>query len=218
MCGRFAIFSSKQGVINLFKILNKNAEVEKDFNVFPSQKASVIFKKDRKSDNLYMLRMKWGLVPHWVKNIDNKYISSNARIETVAEKPSFKDSFLRRRCIIPANGYYEWNKNKIPFYFQAETELVGLAAIYDIWQKDGEKLITFSILTHEANDSIKQIHHRQPLIVAPKNTNIWLDYQTQPKQIMQKLLQSEPTLAFHEVAKEVSNPQNNYESLIEKVS
>ena len=132
MCGRFAIFSSKQGVMKLFNILNNNFSIPKNYNVFPSQSVPVIFKKDRELHSKFIIDMKFGINSKWSKNKN----LINVRSESLQSKPMFKEPFERRRCLIPANGYFEWKKNKQPHYFCSQKgQLFAFAGVYNIEAK-----------------------------------------------------------------------------------
>jgi putative SOS response-associated peptidase YedK len=165
--------------------------------------------------------MKWGLVPAWAKDpkIGNRMI--NARSETAAEKPSFRTAFKRRRCLIPADGYYEWRKQgkkKMPAYIQhAERELFAFAGLWESWKKPDESwLHTCAILTTEANKKLRPIHHRMAVIIEPEDYELWLA----PRELLppewQPLMAGPGAaqLKFHEVSTDVNSPANDNPTLV----
>ena len=144
--------------------------------------------------------LKWGLIPSWVKSSDDadviRFKTFNARSESISEKPSFSSSFRSKRCIIPINGFFEWQhvgKEKIPWYiYQSDNEILSVAGLYDSWSggNNSETLNTFSIITTEANDLMSEIHNsgkRMPAILERTSENIWVDLNT-PLSEIQKLL------------------------------
>jgi putative SOS response-associated peptidase YedK len=164
--------------------------------------------------------MKWGLIPFWAKDphIGNKLI--NARAETIDTKPSFRHSFLKRRCLIPANGFYEWGgegDHKKPYFFHRPTyELLAFAGIYDVWQDlEGKELETFTIITTAANVVVKSIHPRMPVVLNPDTESAWLK-PGQPHDQLKKLLQpsSAQDLIATPVSKAVNLPSNDSPDLI----
>ena len=187
------------------------------YNIVPSQQVAVISNRDPAELSF----MKWGLVPSWAKDpkIGNRMI--NARSETAAEKPSFRSAFKRKRCLIPADGYYEWakqGKKKVPMYIQhAERELFAFAGLWESWkQPDGNWMNTCAILTTEANEQIRPIHHRMTVIIEPADYELWLA----PRELEQGEwlpLMAGPSreqMKFHEVSTQVNRPANDNPMLI----
>lgn len=128
---------------------------------------------------------RWGLVPSWSKDLAIGAKTFNARGETVAEKPSFRTSFKRRRCLIPVDGFYEWQtegKTKTPFFISSaqEGEMLVFARLWDSWEGDGSELQTCTIITTEANAFMEDLHHRMPVILAPEAWDTWLAAETAP--------------------------------------
>ena len=149
------------------------------FNVAPETCPNIPVIVRHKGRNECRL-MHWGLIPAWAKDpsIGNQMI--NARAESMIEKPAFKDLVDRRRCIIPADGFYEWRKEgrrKIPMWVHLKTkESFGLAGLWDVWRKpDGKKIESFTIITTEPNEMVRPIHNRMPVILQPKDEEQWLD-------------------------------------------
>jgi len=181
MCGRYTQHHSVDDIVNLFSITEVDVEPAQRFNIAPTQQVAVVTTDTEGTRALDSFR--WGLIPFWAKDpgIGSKMI--NARTETVAEKPAFKRLLSRRRCVIPADGFYEWQtiadgKGKQPVHFHLrEGALFGFAGLWDEWQQpDGEPLRTCTILTTAANALVAPVHDRMPVIL-PRGevTDHWLD-------------------------------------------
>lgn len=212
MCGRFVQKSDLRKIAPLFKAAIVESDVLPRYNIAPRQPIAVVMEKGQRK----IVTMKWGLVPHWAKDeaIANKLI--NAKSETVTEKPSFRDSFKKRRCLIIADGFYEWQgagMTKKPFFICMKDEApFGMAGLYDVWTNAaGEKISTCTIITTEANEIIKPIHHRMPVILDAKNYDVWLDVEKAADSNLQKILRpcDSELLKAHEVSLSVNNPRNN---------
>ena len=180
MCGRFTLQYSAEMLAQIFgaKI---SQDIKPRYNIAPAQQAPVV--RISPTDNqLHIDYLKWGLLPSWAKDtsIGSKMI--NARSETVDQKPSFKSALKHRRCIIPANGFYEWQEvggKKHPLYIKLKDDsLMMFAGIWDHWKSpEGEVIESFSMLTTISNELIKSLHERMPVILDPGNKDIWLDSQ-----------------------------------------
>ena len=220
MCGRYTLTADAESIQLAFNLEDVDGWTVPRFNIAPTQQVPVITDRDPKGLSF----MKWGLVPSWAKDpkIGNRMI--NARSETAAEKPSFRTAFKRRRCLIPADGYYEWTKQgkkKIPIYIQhAERDLFAFAGLWESWkQPDGDWLHTCAILTTEANDKIRPIHHRMTVIIEPADYETWLA----PRELLPPEWQ--PLMAgpgsdqvkFHEVSTQVNRPVNDNPTLVEPI-
>lgn len=173
MCGRFAITLPHDAMAQLFAALPGNDLPEgPSYNVCPTTQIAVISAED----GIRRLRaMRWGLVPHWAKSASDGPLLINARSETIAEKPAFRDAARHRRCLIPASGFYEWTKDpdgaRLPWYIAA-TDGAPLA-FAGVWQ-DWRDAPTAAILTCAANEAIAAIHPRMPVILAPQDWALWL--------------------------------------------
>jgi putative SOS response-associated peptidase YedK len=217
MCGRFVQKSDLRKIAPLFKVDIVECDLQPSFNVAPRQPIAVIMEEGRKK----IVTMQWGLIPFWAKDpaIANKLI--NARAETIAEKPSFRNPFKSKRCLIIADGFYEWQgsgADKRPFYICMKDEKpFGMAGIYDYWKNPkGVKIITCAIITTEANKVMAPIHHRMPVIIGPEDYDTWLDpAETDTSKMLTLLKPCDPDLLkTFEVGLEVNNPRNNSEGLI----
>ncbi len=207
MCGRYVITNPISKTEKFIKSAIQVEEIE-NYNAHPYQKLPVI-KKYKNGNTLENL--KWGIVPSWAKEKDFKALI-NARVETIDEKISFKKLIKDFRCVAVANGFYEWKreeKAKIPYYFVREDRKpIFFAGIYENNQ--------FCLITEEANENIKAIHHRQPVILSQTDINRYLNLEISGQSFLKEC--KKPNLVFHEVTKDVNKPTNNTASLIQNIS
>jgi len=215
MCGRY-IFTPGEKYFDRFDISNRIDKLLDSYNVSPSQSMPVVV---RNSPNKSML-MKWGLSPIWMKG---KSGLINARAETITEKPMFKSPFQKRRCLVPANGFYEWKKTekgKVPYFIHLKSdELFAFAGIYDEHEDAGNKKHqTYAIITSTPNELMKDIHDRMPVILTKKEEDIWLDPESD-EDVLLSLLDSFPAsdMDAYTVSRDVNSPQNNIKDLLKKV-
>jgi putative SOS response-associated peptidase YedK len=177
MCGRFTRHHKPEEIAERFDVEPIAEAAELRYNIAPSQIVPVI----RQRDGREMIACKWGLVPYWSKDpkIGNKMI--NAKGETLAEKSSFKTALAKRRCLIPADGFYEWEKKengqKQPIYIRLrDGALFAFAGLWEEWRSpEGEKLRTFTIITVEPNEMLAKVHNRMPAILKPEDEAVWLN-------------------------------------------
>ncbi len=174
MCGRYALYDT--GVLqSRFDTLNQ-LKLQPHYNVAPGVSMPVV---TRNSPNKQEV-MRWGLIPFWAKDPKIGYRMINARVENINQKPAFKKPFATQRCLVPANGFYEWKKTrtvKIPFYFHLPShQLFSFAGLYDIWQDDqGNQVKSFTIITTQANGVVGLVHDRMPVILEKSKEQVWLD-------------------------------------------
>ena len=174
MCGRFAMTESEEKVMNDFQIQHSEVLLEPRYNISPSQGITVIVQQD----GIRRLETRqWGLIPFWAKAPKPMI---NARAETASEKPAFKQAFRKRRCLIPASGFFEWAKEdgkKQPYYICLQDKSpMAFAGLCEEWYTpDGKIVKTCAILTVEANSFLQFIHHRMPVILTPAKGMNWLD-------------------------------------------
>lgn len=179
MCGRFTKKSSKEELRARFGFddTSQDALFEARYNIAPSQEHPILIVSQ---DKRIVTMMKWGLVPHWSKDPKIGFKMINARSEGIDEKPSFKTPLRQRRCLVLADGFYEWhkvnNKTKIPYYFKLKSDQpFAFAGLWDLWEKEGQTLKTFTIITTTPNQLIEPIHDRMPVILEEKDEAKWLD-------------------------------------------
>jgi putative SOS response-associated peptidase YedK len=216
MCGRFVRKSDLRDAAAFFSVQILDSLLTPNFNISPRQLIAAIMEDGVKK----IVSMEWGLIPSWAKdrNIGSKMI--NSRAETILEKPSFRDAFRKRRCLILADGFYEWtvrDGRKIPVYiYFKDNNPFAMAGIYEYWKPEGgNPIITCSIITVAANEFMKPIHHRMPVILDPGDHSTWLDPQT-PSGVAANLLKpcDSTRMQCHEVSTAVNSPANNGEMCI----
>ena len=218
MCGRFAMFAPLAEIVRQFDV-SADASFEPRYNIAPTQSVATIRADEQGLRSLDLLR--WGLVPHWAKDvgIGNRLI--NARAETVAEKPAFRQAFSRRRCLVLASGFYEWGQTpagKSPFFMSPGSgECLAFAGLWEQWRGGGEETLeTCVIITTAANAKLAKVHERMPAILAADAQALWLAEET-PKNERLELLKPTPEheLEVRQVRRIVNNPRNEGAELIE---
>ena len=217
MCGRFAFYSPSEATAALFGVESAQP-VEARYNIAPTQFIAAIRRDEQDVAELTMLR--WGLVPFWARDptIGNRMI--NARAETVAEKPSFRAAYKKRRCLILADGFYEWHTKggvKIPYFISlASGEPFAFAGLWENWQskETDESLQTATIVTMAANDFLSKLHQRMPLVLEPDSAGRWLDGDMQ---LLDDALTSGLKFRAWPVDRKVNNARNESPELIEIV-
>ena len=176
MCGRFALKAPKSELIDLFELASCD-DYPVRYNIAPGTDIPVIRRSPEGQRVLHLLR--WGLIPHWAKDPAIGARLVNARSESVADKPAFRDAFRRRRCLVPADGFYEWKaegKIKQPYYFSAASDTpLALAGLWESWKApDGAIVRTVCLLTTQANALMAPVHERMPVIVGQNDRAAWL--------------------------------------------
>lgn len=216
MCGRFAFYSPSEATAALFGV-SGSLTVEPRYNIAPTQYLAAIRNDEGEGRELVMLR--WGLVPFWAKDpsIGNRMI--NARAETVAEKPAYRTAYRRRRCLVLADGFYEWHKEgsvKTPYYISLESGgPFALAGLWEHWQskETDESLQTATLITTAANEFMATLHHRMPVILVPATADRWMagdDLQADT------IAADCPALSAWPVNRRVNNARNEGDDLIEQ--
>ena len=183
MCGRFTLATTAPEIARHFGV-EVDTPIPPRYNIAPSQPILAIGKTTDK--RRFITFMQWGLIPPWVKNLASwKGNLINARAETVAEKSSFQSAFKYRPCLIPVSGYYEWTREKQPYYFQVqERPLFALAGLWESWSNGEDELITCTILTTKANAQTASVHHRMPVIIQPQDYDSWLGELDERKRLL----------------------------------
>ena len=218
MCGRFALKAPPAELITRFG-LDECADFSPRYNIPPGTDIPVIRQSPEGKRVLHLLR--WGLIPHWAKDPSIGAKLNNARGESVAEKPSFREAFKRRRCLIPADGFYEWKsegKIKQPYYFSLKSsEPMAMAGLWESWTApDGSILRTACIVTTSANALMAPIHDRMPVIISPEN---WKDWLAEPVEKIEGLVVSYPDAEMQAwpVSRRVSKTVDDDRGLIEQL-
>ncbi len=223
MCGRYASFRQAQELADIFEIdvVSPIAEqLPPSWNVAPTQAARIVREEAPGGELVRILdAAKWGLVPHWAKDekIGSRMI--NARSETITEKPSFRGPAKYSRCVVPVEGYYEWQsvegrRTKTPYFLHAaDGAPLMLAGLTSLWR---DELLTFTIATRAAEGNLAAIHDREPVMLRPKDVGLWLNPGLQdPAEVAELLRRPRPEVAFHEVSTLVNTPRNNSPQLVE---
>jgi putative SOS response-associated peptidase YedK len=179
MCGRYRLSRSKEALARHFGVDPDEVDWEPRYNIAPTQQVCVV-RQDRKEPVRHASMMRWGLIPSWAKDPSIGARTINARAETVAARPAFRESLERRRCLIPADGFYEWKRSgkaKQPFCFEVEDgKLFAFAGLWDRWRSpDGNPLESCTILTTTSNRLMADIHDRMPVILPADDYDLWLD-------------------------------------------
>jgi putative SOS response-associated peptidase YedK len=221
MCGRYTLRHQPGEIADRFGVDPIIELAPPRFNIAPSQIVPVI----RQAEGREMVGCKWGLIPFWAKDpaIGNKLI--NAKAETLAEKPSFKNALAKRRCLIPADGFYEWQKKgkapSQPLYIRRQDGgLFAFAGLWEEWKApDGKRIQSFTIITTEPNELIAQFHHRMAVILKPEEEAFWLDMKNKPADLLPLLrpYDGDDMEAFP-VSRAVNSPSVDNASLIEPLS
>ncbi len=221
MCGRYTLKTPVNALAEWFDLDDYPSSLTPSYNIAPTQEVAAIVEEgeERKLETF-----RWGLIPSWAKDpsIGNKMI--NARAETVSEKPSFRSAFKKRRCLIVADGFYEWQKTdggKQPFHIKlSDSSPFAFAGLWETWDKDGEEIRSCSIITTDANDLMNEIHHRMPVILHPENYGVWLDSGFEEKETLMDLLKPYPSnqMEAYAVSRRVNKPSNNEPSVLESAA
>src|ERR1700680_2570737 len=210
MCGRFTQKFTWSELIELYRLTQPPQNLRPAYNVCPTDPVSVVIPGD---NGLFLMPMRWQLIPRWWKKpLKELPATFNARAETVAEKPMFRDAFKRNRCLIPASGYYEWHATpdgKQPYYMTPRNgSVLTIAGIWDEWRDrvNNETIASCTMIITEANSFIGTIHARMPVILEPENIGPWLTGNAGSE-----LLRPAPedTLRMWPVSKRVSKPGNS---------
>jgi putative SOS response-associated peptidase YedK len=209
MCGRFTLKTSKARIKEMFR-LQRIGEFDPRYNIAPSQQVlAARFEPD--SGQREGVMFKWGLIPVWAKDAKIGNSLANARADTVATKPAFRSAFRRRRCLVIADGFYEWGKGdggKVPYYFQMKDG--SPFAFAERWEKGEEPIESCTLITTDANGVVGQVHDRMPVILMPDEYDRWLNPAEQGVETLQALLRPLPDdcMTCHAVSKLVNNPRN----------
>lgn len=212
MCGRFSLKSTIQAIEDEFELERIDKPIVPRYNIAPSQDIAVVKKDDRR----ILAFHRWGLIPSWAKDINMSNRMINARAETITKKASFKKLFLQQRCLVIADGFYEWQRTdsgKIPVYFYLKSlKPFAFAGLWSKWiSPDGLEIYSTTIITTKSNALISSIHERMPVILDKQHYDIWLDLYFNDEKFLLKLLKPYPAyeMTYHHVSKIVNSPYND---------
>jgi putative SOS response-associated peptidase YedK len=218
MCARYSFFS-----VQLFQQeFDLDPEgIEPHFNIAPTDVAPVVVQD---ANGRRLEQMQWGLVPSWSKDASIGQKLINARAETLAEKPSFRTALKKRRCLVPADGFFEWKGekgNKQPFFFRMRSRApFAFAGLWEYWEGTEGALVTYTIVTTEPNELLATVHTRMPAIIAHHDYAAWLDHSVQRGEAVLPLLSPYPAeeMEMYPVTKAMSNPSFESPAIVEPVA
>jgi putative SOS response-associated peptidase YedK len=219
MCGRYTLTANPEQLQQAFPGVKIPEGIAPRYNIAPSQPVAVIANNQPDRLDFFV----WGLIPSWAKDpsIGNRMI--NARAETLTEKPSYRNAFKRRRCLIPASGFYEWRqepgqKSKTPMYIRmASGDPFAFAGLWEVWNSpDGSQVLSCAIITTEPNTLMADIHNRMPVIIPSSDYTQWLDpNEVKPEKLQGLLKPYEPAgMEAYPVSKLVNSPENDVEGCL----
>lgn len=221
MCGRYTLTASPEAVRNFFRYAER-PNFPPRYNIAPTQPVAVVRLANRQRQ---FVLMRWGLLPSWVKDPKGFSLIVNARGESVIDKPSFRAAMKRRRCLIPADGFYEWKaggSRKQPYYIHARSgEPLAFAGLWETWTgPNGEELDTVAIVTTDANSTVSPLHDRMPVIVPPAAFDLWLDSDNVDATTAAALIVPAPDslLEVWPVSTDVNRVANDNAHLVERVA
>ena len=217
MCGRYTLTQTGQ-LPAVFEI--SEVRIPPRFNIAPTQEVPVVRLSEERGR--YLDSLKWGLVPGWAKDPSIGARMINARSETVDKKPSFRDAFRQRRCLVPADGFYEWKKlprAKQPYFIgMGDRSVFAFAGLWECFERADQELETFTILTCEPNTLLSNIHDRMPVILPRETYSAWLDPKTDPTDLSSLLIPYPAVnMTSFPVSKLVNSPRNDTPHCIEPV-
>lgn len=220
MCGRFSLGVDTQVIAERFEVAPGTFDWGPRYNIAPTQLCSTIIVSDNKR---IWSQMRWGLIPHWSKEQKTAFQMINARADSVTSKPIYREIFKKRRCLVPADGFYEWKKTsrgKVPFRVTLNDEKpFAFAGLWDSWQDEkGVQLLSFTIVTTEANSLVAPLHDRMPLILKREDEAKWLDPSLQDTDKLEPLLKPYPAedMKLYEVLPIVNSWKEDNPECIQK--
>jgi len=220
MCGRFTVRTPAREIAQRFDVTV--SELSPRYNIAPTQSVAAVRLKPE-GDNRELAMFRWGLVPFWADEPDSGYSMINARAESVAKKPAFRAAFKKRRCLIVADGFYEWQKTegrKQPYLIHMEDDRpFALAGLWERWEGDEDEIESCTIIVTEANELLQPIHDRMPVILSPDKYDLWLDPEFSDRERLQELLRpyTDDDLEAYPVSTVVNNPKNDVEECVQPV-
>jgi putative SOS response-associated peptidase YedK len=208
MCGRFSLIASADQLRERFGVKIREP-LKSRYNIAPTQTIPII--TNTKPDEITLAR--WGLIPHWAKDEKASYSMINAKAETLEDKPTYRGPFRSKRCLIPADGFYEWKKTgtkKIPFRFtRKDCKLFAFAGLYDDWEHEGKHVTSCTIITTNANTLLAKVHDRMPVILDEKQEKAWLE-DSKPE-VLKSMLKPYPAgeMTSMQVSEKINSPKND---------
>lgn len=240
MCGRYTLLAEANQLAVEFRVSDVSPLAPR-YNIAPTQSVPIVrlqcfvphsdmavVRQSETGGGRRLDILRWGLIPRWAKDAKIAYRTINARAETVATQPVFREAFRKRRCIVPASGFFEWQESmkggkevKQPLYIRRpDGRPIGLAGLWERWEgPDGTVIESFTIITTDANDLVRPFHNRMPVILRPEDYDAWLNPESKPDELQSLLKPCPPDwLVASPVSKQVNNPRNDDPSCIEESS
>lgn len=222
MCGRYTLSTRRLARLeaDLADLIQHQwPDVEPRFNIAPSQNVPIIRLGPEGAE---LVQVRWGLVPYWAEDPKIAYGTINARAETVDTKPAFRSAFRRRRCLVPATGWYEWQptpSGKLPWYMRvAGAEDFAFAGLWERWERGEDVIESCTIIVGDAVSSVRQIHDRMPAILLPHDYHGWLSQSLADAGELKAMLAKPPAVEAYRVSMRVNKPGNDDQVLIEPVA
>ncbi len=213
MCGRFSLAADPPTLTDLF-LLNETPALSPRYNIAPTQTVAVVRPMDNQATRRLNL-LHWGLIPSWAKDPRIGARMINARAETVAEKPAFRSAFRRKRCLVPADGFYEWVRSgskKQPYHIRMRDGTpFAFAGLWERWEGPEGAIESCTLVTTEPNDLLRSLHHRMPVILARDRYAVWLDPDCRSPELLQTCMAPYPpeNMVAYPVGLRVNNPRND---------
>jgi putative SOS response-associated peptidase YedK len=221
MCGRYNILAYPEALLEHYGIEQPpGIDLKPRYNIAPSQDVPAIRQHDA---NRELVMLHWGLIPFWAKDEKLKYSTINAKAETVHQKPAYREAFKRRRCLIPASGFYEWQQtkdHKQPYNIRMkDTEIFSFAGLWEHWQgPEGKVIESCTIIVTESNKLIRPIHDRMPVILPATEYDTWLDPGTKTETVREMLTPYPASkMELYPVSTAVNNPRNDDQKLVQRM-
>ena len=220
MCGRYTLAAGPKYIADYFQVDGPMPDFQPSWNITPGGDIPVICQAPENGRTCSL--MHWGLIPHWAKEPDSKYKMINAKAETLSQRPAYRDAYKHRRCLIPANGFYEWQataQGKQPYYIHRKDDgLLAFAGLWEYWEKE-HIINSCTIITTTANSSILSIHERMPVIITQENFDAWLDpHNTDTNSLTELLAPSDNKLLEpYRVSTAVNNPAHDKAELLNRI-
>jgi len=213
MCGRFSLIASADQLRDRFGVQIREP-LKSRYNIAPTQTIPIITNTNPEEITL----ARWGGLPQWAKDEHSSYSMINAKAETIEEKPTYREPFKHKRCLIPADGFYEWKKagtKKVPFRFtRKDGNLFAFAGLYDEWEHEGKHVLSCTIITTRANELVSKVHDRMPVILEEKYEKAWLE--NSKLGILKRMLQPYPAdkMESTQVSDKVNSPRNDSKGIL----
>jgi putative SOS response-associated peptidase YedK len=222
MCGRYTLYANLNSILQEFEAeARPEYQPVARYNIAPTQQVAAV--RQATDGGREIVPLRWGLIPSWAKDEKIAYSTINARAETVADKPAFRSAFKRRRCLIPADGWYEWRatgpKSKQPYRMHFPDDRVfGLAGLWEAWEHDGKTIESCTIIVAGAAPHLVDIHDRSPCIINRSDYDAWLDPEFEARQALETMLRPPvPTIEPYPVSAAVGNVRNQGAELVDPV-